>query len=238
MSVADLRHPPRQARSRKTERRLVEAARDLLAERSWERATVAEIAARAGLTVGAFYARFASKEALFAELERQVFDRTRADVARVARLAATGAPPLELLREQVRAHVRIYRDHGPLVRALITRSHDDAALRERLRELSRENFAVVARALESTGTVDHGDVRLALEFAFYAIRSVLREAVLFGEGWSKERKWSDRRIVDETVRLIARYLGLEPVPDAPREPPSPDSSRSDAPDRAPRSTHT
>jgi len=68
----------------------------------------------------------------------------------------------------------------------------------------------VAAAIEASGRVRHPDVRLALEFALYAERSVLREAVLFGEGWGKERRWSDARIAAETVRLVSSYLGLEP----------------------------
>jgi AcrR family transcriptional regulator len=203
------RRPPQQARSRVSEQKLVDAARSLLAERSWEEAAVADIAARAGLTVGAFYARFPSKEALFRHLESLAFDQSRLKVARIIELADRGASPLELLRELVRSNVRIYRENAALVRALVVRSHVDAELRERLRELSRENFAIVGRALVRAGTVDHEDVRSALEFALYAERSVLREAVLFGEGWSKERQWSDERIVEETVRLIARYLGLD-----------------------------
>jgi AcrR family transcriptional regulator len=204
--------PPRQARSRASEERLLATARAILAERDAEEVTVAEIAAGAGLTVGGFYSRFASKEALLVRLEREAFEATRQMAARVARLAEEGAPPIELVRELVAEHVRVYRSNGAVVRALVNRSRSDAALTEELRELARENYALVMRAIERSGVASPGSpsaTRAALEFALYAERSVLREAILFDAGWSKERRWSDARIIEETVRMIARYLGLD-----------------------------
>ena len=47
-----------------TRRRLVEAAADLIAERGYRGASVSGIAARAGLTTGAVYSAFGSKQAL------------------------------------------------------------------------------------------------------------------------------------------------------------------------------
>lgn len=221
-------HAPQQARSRASERRLLAAARRVLAKKSFDRVSVAEIAAGAGLTVGGFYSRFASKEALLERLERDVFDQTRALARRIAALAARGASPLDLLSALVSDHARLYRRNGSVVRALVVRSRSDSQVTEQLRELSRENYAVVAGALAASGAVRHPDVRLALEFALYAERSVLREAVLFGEGWAKERSWSDARIAAETVRLLACYLGLAnaeaPAPAGAPAAPPPDSS--------------
>jgi len=207
MIVDAVRHPPRQARSRESERRLLAAARELLTERAWDEIGVAEIAARAGLAVGAFYARFASKEALFAHLEREVAAASVANVERLGERAAAGATPIELLGDLVASHIRLYRDHAAVARALIARSHADPDVRERLRDLSRLTYGAVARALVRAGAEPPS--ALAVEYALYVERSVLREAILFGEGWSKGRRFTDAEIGAETVRLLARYLGLE-----------------------------
>jgi len=218
MPDAPLRRAPRQARSRASERRLIEAARDLLLDRAWDEISVAEIASRAKLAVGAFYSRFASKEALFLHLEHLAFDASREYSAELARRAKQGAGALELVRMLIRNQVRLYRNFPEIARSVIGRSRGDAELRERLRELSRENFALIADALEAAGAGAGGaEGRRRLEFALYVERSVLREAVLFGEGWAKERRWSDRRLIEETVRLVARYLDLE-LPADPIEP--------------------
>jgi AcrR family transcriptional regulator len=208
---------PQQERSRRSHDRLVRGALAILAERPFDEVSVAEIAKSAGLTVGGFYARFGSKEALLAHLEQTLADEMRALAAGIGRRAgAGGVHPIELVRMLVKAHARLYRRHRSVLRTVVQRARGEARARERLRELSRETYAVVARALEKSGSIAHGEVRPALEFALYAERSVLREAILFGEGWAKERRWSDRRIVDETVRLVARYLGIDEEPRARR----------------------
>ena len=56
--------PPQQARSQLTLSRILDATEAILAEKSWEDAGVAEIARRAGSSVGAFYSRFRDKDAL------------------------------------------------------------------------------------------------------------------------------------------------------------------------------
>ena len=56
--------PVRQARSQATLERLLESTESLLANKGFEGVTVAEIAMRAGLSVGAVYSRFRDKDAL------------------------------------------------------------------------------------------------------------------------------------------------------------------------------
>lgn len=202
--------PPLQARSVASYERLVEAARAVLAQKSFDEATVAEIAARAGLTVGAFYARFEDKESLLGHLEELLFDEMRATVARVAACADRGElRPAELVRGLVVALASLYRGDRAVGRALVLRSCVDPELRERLRRLNRENIGRVVRALAASGAIDHPDPAGGLEFALLAERSILRAAILFGESFSHDREWSDERVVEETTRMVVRYLGLE-----------------------------
>ena len=57
-------YPPKQKRSRETFEKLVSAAQDLILERGVAATTVHDIIDRAGVGVGAFYARFDGREAL------------------------------------------------------------------------------------------------------------------------------------------------------------------------------
>src|SRR6185369_480768 len=70
-------HPPRQARSRETLARLLDAAQAVLAEGGLEAATVPAIAKRAGLSVGAVYRRFPDKDALLRAVYVRLFGRAR-----------------------------------------------------------------------------------------------------------------------------------------------------------------
>jgi AcrR family transcriptional regulator len=65
--------PPQQARSRRTLERIVRAALDLLEEKGPDGVTVQAVVARAGSSVGSFYARFRGKEDLLEYLEERVW---------------------------------------------------------------------------------------------------------------------------------------------------------------------
>ena len=59
---------PKQERSRATHARLLRAGAELLEEKSFDDVTIQESVARAGSSVGAFYARFRDKEGLLEAL--------------------------------------------------------------------------------------------------------------------------------------------------------------------------
>ncbi len=64
-------------RKSRTRERILAAAGRILAERGPGDPAVAEVMAAAGMTVGGFYAHFASKEALMLEAFRQLLGRRR-----------------------------------------------------------------------------------------------------------------------------------------------------------------
>jgi AcrR family transcriptional regulator len=78
--------PARQARSQKTRDLLLAAGWKLLARRPWQQLTINDIIATAGSSVGAFYARFANRDAFFESLAAQWLARRE---ARRERLFAT-----------------------------------------------------------------------------------------------------------------------------------------------------
>lgn len=70
---------------------LLAAGRDLFAKKGFSGATTAEIAARAGVTEGAFFHHFPNKKALFAS----AFELLERELAVRAMAQARGKPPLE-----------------------------------------------------------------------------------------------------------------------------------------------
>src|ERR1044071_6306963 len=65
--------PPQQSRSQETLDRILDAAEQVLAEKAFGEATLAEIMERAGVTVGAFYRRYPDKNALLRHLDERFF---------------------------------------------------------------------------------------------------------------------------------------------------------------------
>ena len=63
---------------RQRERRILDAATRLFHEQPWDRLTIAEVAAHAGIGKGTVYKHFSSKEALYAQLVQE-FSRSNLD---------------------------------------------------------------------------------------------------------------------------------------------------------------
>jgi TetR/AcrR family transcriptional repressor of nem operon len=88
-------------RKAQTRQRILAAADDLIKEQGAEEASVAEVMAKAGLTVGGFYAHFPSKEAL--AQEALLFGLTRSVERLLAALDRIGDP-----KARVRALISRY----------------------------------------------------------------------------------------------------------------------------------
>src|SRR5947209_15091214 len=69
---ADNRATRRAGKKELTRRRLIEAAAEVIADRGFHAASLMEVASRAGLTTGAVYSNFRSKEDLFLSVIQQV----------------------------------------------------------------------------------------------------------------------------------------------------------------------
>src|SRR5581483_3122278 len=66
--------PPQQRRSRESYERVLDAAHVLLEENGFEGFTVQEVAARAGVSVGAIYERFGNKETLLRAVHARLME--------------------------------------------------------------------------------------------------------------------------------------------------------------------
>jgi AcrR family transcriptional regulator len=127
--------------------RLAQAAMTLYAEQGFEQTTVAEIAARAGLTERTFFRHFADKrEVLFygTDMARDLLTRTVAD-------APASATPMEAIGAALQALGAVFQENPERVRLRDAVVSANAELRER--ELSKlEALAsAVAGALRDRG---------------------------------------------------------------------------------------
>ncbi len=85
-----------------TSRRLEEAALELFFERGYRSTTVRELALACGLTPGALYNHFPSKDLLLLSILRDVHEQLESMMTEA--LGAAGDDPAERLRALVRAH--------------------------------------------------------------------------------------------------------------------------------------
>src|SRR5438270_8982997 len=101
---------PRTPKGVQTRARLVDAAMRVFAENSLLDARISDIARRAGLSYGAFYHYFESKEELFREVATTAVERLGALVNNLILDDSPSAPLAERLRVGIRSHFETYSD--------------------------------------------------------------------------------------------------------------------------------
>ena len=132
--------PPQQARSHRTLERLLDAAEALIDEKGFEKTGVAEIARRAGSSVGAFYARFPDKDALLRCVLDRFFAQARATAEEALRPARwEGVTLRDVLRASLAFIARVFRDRARLLQSFAMLGVDSQVAR-----YNRELTALVA----------------------------------------------------------------------------------------------
>jgi AcrR family transcriptional regulator len=186
--------------------RLLTAAEHLFAERSYRRASVADICARAGIATGSFYAHFNSKADIFAAVVRAINSDLRAAMA----AALEHAPADQRSRERA-AFGAFFEmlSRRPWIDRIVRESEfvDPGLFREYYERLAR-GYARGVRHAQLAGEVD---ARYDPEVIAY---------IYTGIGNFVGMRWADWTaggqvpvdVVDDVLELLARGL----PPRAPR----------------------
>lgn len=207
------RPAPSQARSRRTLEKLLDAAEALLEKQAFEAIAVGDLVRKAGSSIGSFYARFPSKEALLeplyarydADLHRRVADLDERRPYRGMRLAERAA-------WVVGQFVAAYSARPHLLRAVALHARNrpesiDAATRQRRADLHGRLAAIL---LECRAEIAHPDPERAVEFAFFFVGATCREKLLFGRAPHAEAtRVSPRELEAELTRALLGYLAQE-----------------------------
>lgn len=118
--------PAKQARSEQTRNRLLQTGVALLTDGGFDAVSIAQIAAAANCSVGAFYQRFQNKQAYFEFLLDSLIERVRLETAH--RLTEHSVAPLDLAQTValcVRQQIHIVHAHAGLLRAALVYSIND-----------------------------------------------------------------------------------------------------------------
>ncbi|HET7233275.1 MAG TPA: TetR/AcrR family transcriptional regulator, partial [Longimicrobium sp.] len=175
-------HPPRQARSRETLTRLLDAAEAVLRDGGLEAATVPAIAERAGLSVGAVYRRFPDKDALLRAVHERTFQRYREiNTTKLDPAVFAGASLRTFVEAMIRGMVHAYRQDRRLMQAMLqySESHPDPRFKAKAAETNAAGLAQLARIITARrAEVTHPDPEAAARFALVTIGLVLRGVLL------------------------------------------------------------
>ena len=204
--------PPRQARSQENLERILDAAEEVLAEKGFEQATIAEIVRRAQTSVGAFYSRFREKDALLGCLHDRFCDEAVATTRAVLGVNRwEGASAAEILGETVPFLIEVFRQRRGLIRAFVLRSSGDQAFADRWAQLSQLIAAeLTSLLLARRDELRHPEPRLAIETGLQILLSTLDQLTLFDSIRRTGAKLDSKELPDEMLRLLVGYLGCEP----------------------------
>lgn len=199
-----------QSRSQKTQESLLDAAESLFFEKGAEATSVADVAERAGCSVGAVYHHFRDKKALLYAL----YDRMTTQYREISRDAVDparweGATIVDILRGYMEFALAMARERPGFKLAGLEATHNDPELRAHFAELTLETHRgqqelLLARRDE----IDHPDPVRATAFVLDQITAMLRSRL---DPVLRERQlttWSDEEFMQEALRSACAYLQM------------------------------
>ncbi len=196
------------AKGEDTSRRVFETALQLFRERGFEGTTMRDVAAEAGLSLGAAYHYFPSKDAIVHAYYDQVQDE---HARRVHAMLATESRLRETLAAVLHAKLDILSGDRPLMGALLRYtgdpSHPLSFLGKGTRDLQLRSMALFRDALARERAPD--DLRLILPTLLWAMHMGLLLYFLYDESPRQRRT---RALTDGAIELFVRALVVARLP--------------------------
>jgi len=202
---------PQQSRSQRTEEKIVEAALSLLEQEKFDEITVAEIARKAGISVGGFYARFPSKESLLHWFDESfVEDFVREGMELFATDRWEGKGICDIIRAYLAMGAARFRKHRGLLAQITLRARGtpDESFRNRIQRVNHElHSRFRGLLLERKGQMGHPDPAFAIDLGLNVVSAALRETMLFAD-FSRPsfRPVAPDKLVEELTALYCAYL--------------------------------
>jgi AcrR family transcriptional regulator len=205
----DLPSAPRSRKGVQTRARLLDAAKQIFEERGFLEARISDIAERAGLSHGAFYHYFESKEQVFREVAKALDDQLSEPMESVifARAYATG--PRDRLSTALRRHLERYRAEARIMGVIEEVARYDEhvfAVRAASNVHHRREIADSIRRMQRR---QRADPTLDPEIAAAALGSMVER---FAEMWLAQNQLDAALddVVDTLTTLFVNALGLQP----------------------------
>ena len=163
-------NPPRRD-SDETTKRLLDAAAEVFVEHGYDKAVIADIARRAGVTTGAVFGRWANKSEVMAAAVDHIFEQILPD-ERLKRLGVDELPMVELLSAWAANILAADKTQNVIVQVFASARNNDAVnqrLRLFLDEQARQIAGILERDRSDEPTVDPCYSTASIVLLFQAI---------------------------------------------------------------------
>ena len=216
MASVTKRLAPKQARSRESFQRLLAAAREVVAEKGLEGATIPRIAQRAGLSPGAIYRRFPDKDALLQAVVLKTLEESEDGTRLVLESEEIGNLTLEARAAWlVKGMIASHRNSPGMMRTVLhyILIHPDRGFQKKADSLQDRNFRrIVDFFLEKRGDISHPDPDIAVPLSLMMIGSTINAIIdlntFFSKHWAPLAK-DDERLEQELTTALLAYLGID-----------------------------
>lgn len=185
--------PPRQARSRAALERILVSAEQVLADTGFDDLTMAAVAERAGLSVGAIYRRFEGKEHLLIAVKDRLLTRVEDDITAALDTTDGGLP--EVIEAFTHALADGFSAGAHVIPHMVGTSHDIGSSERSRQALENLQRAFLDATTAHLDQVRRSDSTTALAMAFRTItgacihRTITWRAVPDGISWDR---WSEQ----------------------------------------------
>lgn len=200
--------PSQQTRSQRTQEALLDAAEALFAEQGIDATSVAEVADRAGASIGAVYHHFRDKKALLYALYDRLaesFEATTREAVDPARWA--GATISDIIEGYLLFALRSERERPGFKRVGLEASRRDPALAQHFDKLRAElNRGLTELILARADEIGHPDPKLATAFVLDQIGAMLRARIDRVVTGTQLTRRSDKVFAAEALRSACGYL--------------------------------
>lgn len=202
-----------QSRSQKTQEALLDAAEELFSEQGADATSVADVARRAGCSVGAVYHHFRDKKALLYALCARMSEYKSA----TAREALDpqrweGASVADVLHAYLEYSLATARERPAFRSAGLEASRNDPALLAHLADLHRETNAGLTRLLLARkAEIGHPQADLAIGFVLDQLAAMMKtrlDSILMP---TELAAVTDELFIDQAMRSACGYLQV-PLP--------------------------
>jgi len=153
----DAQGGPRSRKGEQTRARLLEAAKEIFEENGFLDARISDIAERAGLSHGAFYHYFDSKEQVFREIAELLDEQLAEPMESVIFAPGSSADPRERLFTALRRHLERYAEEARIMGVIeqVARYDDHvAAVRSASNKRHRASIEASIRGMQQRGIAD------------------------------------------------------------------------------------
>ncbi len=175
---------PMQQRSQKSLQRILDAAEEILEEKSFAEMSIGEIVVRASSSVGVFYSRFGDKLALLHLLDDRFTAEAEKTIERQLDIAAWKNHSLsDVSAEMIGLLVRIHCRKRGVLRSIVlhVRENPDSHFQKNGRRLSRLIGQTADFLANWKEDMDLPRPEQGIRLALVMVMATIRETVLFGE---------------------------------------------------------